>query len=156
MFKKIIIFGLLISSRTIGASAQTTAPEIIASCGESSGVTYFHQNSVIPKEEAGWSKDIVRDGSFIVQKIGENYDLLFRDKLGLQSSTDNGAIILPTHSTQNSLNLVLIYPQNGNVEVYNFQSLKTDNAEVSWTSTKVGTLIVKSGVFHAKCANKEN
>ena len=129
----------------------TTAPEIIVSCGESKGHAYFHHNAYVSKKDSGWAEDKVTNGSFFVQKSGDDYDLIYRTKLGLTSSVDDGALIMPTHKNENSLSLVVIYPSNGNTEVYNFQHIDTDDAEATWTQTKVGTLIVKSGVFHASC-----
>ena len=153
IFRVIVVVPLLTYGNVL--AEPKTAPEIIASCGESSGQAYYHHNEIVSKDEAGWSEDRVKDGSFLVQKSGDEYDVIYRDKLGLHSSKDSGALIIPTYKGPNSLSLVLTYPANGNTEVYNFQHLGTKDAEVSWTSTKVGTLIVKSGVFLAKCDDRK-
>jgi len=146
-----LLFITLFSLISWDAAQASSAPEIIVSCGESAGHVYFHHNEYVSKKDSGWAEDKVKDGSFFVQKSGDNYDLVYRTKLGLTSSTDDGAVIMPTHRSENSLSLVVIYPSNGNTEVYNFQHINTKNAEATWTQTKVGTLIVKSGVFHASC-----
>ena len=146
-----LIFTSLVALICWSGVNASSAPEIIVSCGESKGHVYFHHNEYVSKKDSGWAEDRVKDGSFFVQKSGENYDLIYRTKLGLSSSADDGAIIMPTHRSEKSLSLVVIYPSNGNTEVYNFQHINTKNAEATWTQTKVGTLIVKSGVFRASC-----
>ena len=127
-------------------------PETIATCGGSNGHSYFHSSNLVGDEESGWSTDQLTEGSITVQKIGDNFDVIHRSVVGLQSSVDSGAIIVPIAYTQDSLGLVVIYPDSGTTEVYNFQHLETEFAEVSWTSTKVNSLINKSAVFYAKCS----
>jgi len=131
-----------------------SGPKIIVSCGESNGHTYYHKGGIVSQEQAGWNTDRVKDGYFFVQQIGEEYDLMYRDPIGFQSSTSDGAIVIPTHRSDHSLTLVVVYPDNGNTEVYNFQHIGTKNSEASWTSTKTTNLISKSGVFYAKCQEK--
>ena len=130
---------------------DSSDPVTIVSCGSSTGHAYFHSGGIIGEDDAGWSQDAIGNGSLIVQLDGEDFDLIYRDQIGLNSASDNGAFIVPTHYDESSLVLIVTYPQNGNTEVYNFQKLRFSNSEVSWTSTKVGALINKSSVFYAKC-----
>lgn len=149
--KILLLTTLLLTSPGSALAQSKSGPTVIVTCGASAGHAYFHESGLIQSNEKGWTEDAVGEGSFIVQNDGENFDLIYRDQLGLNSATDNGAVILPAHVDDSSIVLVVIYPSNGNTEVYNFQGLDTSESEVSWTSTKVGSLINKSSVFYAQC-----
>jgi len=126
--------------------------EIIATCGASEGYSYFHQLSGMKSSDSGFGKDKISNGQFIVTNKGKEYNLLYRSAgKKLQTVEEDGGLVLPIFASKTTLGLLVIYPDAGVSETYNFQNLGTENAGVSWTHTKSVFPIAKSAVYFAKC-----
>ncbi len=149
---------LMVTLMSFFACMSTHAEEpkatikIITSCGSSEGYSYYHQNEGVKPSASGFVKDKISNGKFIVAKTGDKYNLLYRSAgKKLQTVEDGGGLVMPIFTSKTSLGLLVIYPESGVSETYNFQNLGTDKAGVSWTQTRSVWPIAKSALYFAKC-----
>ena len=125
--------------------------EDIAICGASEGYAYdAHRQMNNNKGE--WSKDSISDGKLTFRKNNDgSLDLLVSSALGLSSSVEDGAQIIPATISNEAATIVLIYP-NRLSETYVFQKLKNDEYQVMWTQAKAETPFPRITAFVAKCS----
>jgi hypothetical protein len=121
---------------------------VIASCGSSSGYSYYVDNGFIQPESAGFTDDTITDG--VIQLISEpdnEMDIILIDATGQRLSiVKDGAKLVPLFYGGN-IHVIAVYPA-GVVENYTF---RVPTNEVTWTKSSYGQLIDKASVFRAKC-----
>ena len=109
---------------------------------------------VVPKKESGWSKDGMDNFELKVTKdVNGDYDILFKDVIGYTSSKNDGAIIIPSITTNDSLSLISSYP-NQTTEIYSFWRNKNGELKYSLAQIKNGTpMIRKNTLFVGNCSS---
>ena len=126
----------------------------IASCSGLQGYSYYMDYGIVPKKETGWSKDGMDNFELKVTKdVNGDYDILFKDVIGYTSSKKDGAIIIPSIKTNDSLSLISSYP-NQNTEIYSFWRNKNGELKYSLAQIKNGTpMIRKNTLFVGNCSS---
>lgn len=115
-------------------------------CGASAGHAYFFKDDVMNPDGPQWEEDGMRNGSIILVKLGDEWDIQFDDAAGAYGYRSDGAQVTPLISEGNLL-MVGAFHENY-VDIYNFDLV---HREVAWTSNKAGTLIAKAAVYRSAC-----
>lgn len=122
--------------------------ETIAHCGKSVG-----------KEYAEGGKWVDVDGNDFpettVVRVGLDYDVLFRDPLGMRSvRSGSGTVVKVEGDDNHDLTLVVVYPL-GTVELYQLTLDQNGRGQLFWTSVKHFSLINAKpigGFYVADCS----
>ena len=104
---------------TIGTSSAFA--EVVTKCEGPEGYSYYLSGSLVSKNKAGWQKDRITKGSYLVTRDASGeYDIIFTDALNrtISSREDGGQIVVVSQS-DDRLILVVNYP-GMNVETWYF------------------------------------
>jgi len=138
----------LLLSASLLTMAYSASAETIAECGKSVG-----------KEYAGdpnkWTD---ADGSFNPQttivQVGSDYDVLFRDQLGMRSvRSQQGRVFRVEGADNGRLTLLAVYPL-GDIETYQLTLGKDGRGTLLWTSSKHQSFVTGTpvgGLYVAQC-----
>ena len=130
--------------------AVSVRAEIITRCGASSGQGWYFAGPIVPQGEAGWSKDAISKGRFLLVVDGDKPDIITADVEGTRSSRDDGAHVMFVPGTKSGFRVVLLV-YSGVVEHFLFQLDRAGNGTVAWGTVRGAGLLQKSSLFVAKC-----
>ena len=146
---------LIISALLLTLETSTALAGIVTRCEEPEGYSYYFSGPLVPKNDAGWKKDGVTKGNYLVTRdaAGE-YDIIFTDALNrtISSREDGGQIVLVSQS-DNHLILVVNYPEM-NVEIWYFSIDRTGIGKVTVSQARYGNeaLFNKHSMMAARCS----
>ena len=93
----------------LNAAAQT---KIITRCTGIEGQGYYVEGGLVPKQNAGWQKDDISKGSYLVTKIGEDYDIIYVDAADRTVSTrEDGGQVLTVTDMPGTIVPLVVYPR---------------------------------------------
>jgi hypothetical protein len=102
----LITFAVLVP---VTAAAQT---KIITRCTGIEGQGYYVEGGLVPKQKAGWQKDDISRGSYLVTKIGDDYDIIYVDAADRTVSTrEDGGQVLTVTDMPGTIVLLVVYPR---------------------------------------------
>jgi hypothetical protein len=141
LFSSFILFG-----------ASTDSLEIITSCGESTGYSYYLKTEMT-KDNAGWTEDSISSSDIIFITRAGQPDILMRDaRQKTYSKKESGAHVqFKRNSFLPSMYTVYVIFPEGDMEHYIFNLDKSGNGEVVWGSIRGESLLPKSSIYNAKC-----
>jgi hypothetical protein len=146
--KPFIYAGLAVLFSTSSLSANN-----LAVCGESSGYGFYPKAGIAATQPGSgqWTPDAISGGRFsLTENNGEQLDILVTDAMGrVYSSTQEGAKVAAIGSTENSLTVLVAYPNL--IETYTFLRDAEGQAEAMWTTNKWGTPVAKVAAYRADC-----
>ena len=141
-----ILLALGVSNATAGVVTRCEGPE---------GYAYYFSGPLVPKNDAGWKKDGVTKGSYLVTRdaAGE-YDIIFTDALNrtISSREDGGQVVMVSHS-DDRLILIVHYPEM-NVELWYFSIDRSGIGKVTVSQARYGSeaLFNKHSLMTAVCS----
>lgn len=145
-----LMLGLLIGLCGVPAARS----EVITSCSEPEGYTYYAEAGVVSKAQSGWTKDGITGGRYVLVRYEGKYDILFTDatKRTLGTREDGGEIIEVTDKP-GTLVLLVVYPEMS-VETWTFKLDESGAGSVVMSQQRYGesALIQKYALFRAGCA----
>lgn len=128
------------------ACATVAKAEIIASCSNSSGYSYYVAGGLVPESDAGFTTDQISDGVLQLIELSNGVDIVQLDSTGTRrSATDEGGKVV---ASANGTNISVIVLYEGVVENYVF---RIASSEVTWSKSSFGYSIDKHAVYRAKC-----
>lgn len=131
---------------TFSTLANATSAEVIARCGPSHGYGWYFQDPFWKPDGSSWMDDGISDGAIILERRGEDYDIRFSDVAGGFTYRSDGATVLLLGQEGGRMTVGAF---RGNyADIYTFDLI---NAEVAWTSQKLGPLAPKVAVYRAEC-----
>ena len=136
------VIALMASSYT--ASSQEGA---IIRCGASKGTSYFFHDQITNKDGPKWSDDGMSKGKINLVRLGSEWDIMFDDAIDSYSYRRDGATVILLGQTPRFLTVGAFF-QSKYADIYTFD---LEGKEVAWTSSKIGTLLPKVGVYRASC-----
>ncbi len=126
---------------------------IVTKCESPTGWSYFVEGALVPKKYAGWTKDGISGGSFLVtQDDRTGYDIIYSDSIKRTvSSLEDGATIHVASKTNIDLVLLVIYP--GLIETWYFRIKPNGEGDVTVSSARFGKagIINKHSLMQANC-----
>lgn len=126
---------------------------VVTNCRAPEGYTFFEEGPLIPRTDAGWTKDKISSGHYIVLLEGNSYDIVYVDAMKRTvSSKEDGAQIVKIHSQPGILVLLVNYP-GMNIETWVFMIDKQGNGTLMVSHQRYGSSapIRKSGLMRATC-----
>ena len=139
--RAMVVAGLMCVAGAAGASDG-----VLIRCGASSGHAYFFRDELMHPDGPSWEKDGMSAGKIILVKLGEEWDIQFDDSVGSYGYRADGARVFPLGFSDTHI-MVGAFAE-GYADIYSFDMA---TREVAWTSSKLGPLIPKAAVYHAKC-----
>ena len=107
--ESVVIALVLIVLVPFDAAAQT---KIITRCTGIEGHAYFIESDLVSKKDAGWQKDGISKGSYLVTKVGEDYDIIYVDAADRTVSTrEDGGQVLTVTDMPGTIVLLVVYPR---------------------------------------------
>ena len=144
---KTVAIGVALALVSLAVSVRA---ETITRCGASSGQGWYFAGPFVPQGEAGWTRDAMSTGEFLLIVDGAEPDIITTDGAGTRSSRADGAHVMFVPDTKSGFKLVLlVYP--GTVEHFLFQLDRAGNGTVAWGTVVAAGLLQKSILFVAKC-----
>ncbi len=105
----------LVTVAVLGGSTVNASAEIIAKCGELSGVSYDY-------ETARWVQDSIGGGATIITRTDNEYDILFVDSTDkTKSDREQGAKVAPVNGDKTTMHIFAVYIANI-TEIYSFDA----------------------------------
>ncbi len=141
---------LLMAALAVVSMAVPVRAEIITRCGASSGQGWYFAGPVVPQDEAGWNKDAISKGGFLLIVDNDKPDIVTTDVAGTRSSRADGAHVMFVPGTKSGFRVVLLV-YSGVVEHFLFQLDRVGNGTVAWGTVRGGGLLQKSSLFVATC-----
>ncbi len=86
--------------------AVSVRAETITRCGASSGQGWYFAGPAVPQGEAGWSKDAISKGGFLLIVDDDKPDIITTDVAGTRSSRAEGAFVMFVSGTKSGFKLV--------------------------------------------------
>ena len=114
------------------AFSRSAKADIITKCESLSGYSYFLEGGAIQKKDAGWQKDGISKGSYILIKESKGvYDIVFNDALNrtISSKEDGGQIVVVADTP--STKVILVNYPDMNIETYYFTLNPSGNGQLS-------------------------
>jgi hypothetical protein len=128
-------------------SQYVGARETFASCGESSGYSYYVLGGLIDESRSGFIKDEIKGAIKFTHSENEDWDVVvLTESQEPYSSKDAGANVFFLGGNKYGFNIVVQYPKD-TIETYTLRPLTN---EVTWTQTKI-SMMSKTTVYHASC-----
>jgi hypothetical protein len=127
---------------------------IVTSCGAPEGYTYFDRGDLVPKAEAGWTKDKISAGRYILMREKEDFDIVYMDAAKRTvSSKEDGANIIKVTEKPGTVVLILNYPGT-NIETWVFKIDGKGEGSVMVSQQRYGDSapIVKYSLMRAVCS----
>lgn len=140
----IVIFATLFFSYTAHAEKLSFI------CGDLNGYSYYFEDGLIKKDQAGFTEDGLTNRPFTLYVDEKNNgEVFFTGPQGeLNNSSSQGADIVVSTAGDNGINWFIFYPDRV-VEVY---SLNTSSMVVAIYRNDVGNrLMPKNSLFTSKC-----
>lgn len=129
-------------------------PQVIASCSNPKGKSYFPELGQVSKNMSGWVDDGITGGITTVKKIAKDeYDIVFYDVTKtIISSIEDGGNILLLNKGKNVFSLLIVYPGK-TAEIYTFLKNKSNKLEYIQITSRAGdgVTIAKSSMLRGEC-----
>ena len=131
--------------------AQEAHAETLITCGASDGYGYYPAGGPVSEADAGWREDPISVGSISLVTLEDGSpDIVFSDATGKSfSSRGDGAKVVVTYETPETIQVVSIYTETGVVETHIFMIGVNQDM---WTVSKAGTPIQKVAAYTASCS----
>jgi hypothetical protein len=145
----------LASVFVIALEVSSALAGVVTRCERPTGYTYYFSGALIPKDKAGWQKDGISKGSYLVTRdaAGE-YDIVFTDALNrtISSRVDGGRIVMVSQSDDHLI-LIVNYPEM-NVETWYFNVDRMGIGKVTISQARYGSnaSINKHSLMTAICS----
>lgn len=91
--------------------------QVVATCGASTGYSYFLPGPTVPPEEVGWAEDGISNGGIQLIRDGDSFDIVYTDAIGGRSVQADGATVIGYPASSGFL-VLAVYPDL--VETYQF------------------------------------
>ena len=146
---------LLTSTILLALGTSTALAGVVTRCEGPDGYSYYFGGALVPKNGAGWQKDGVTKGSYLVTRdaAGE-YDIIFTDALNRTiSSREDGGQVVVVFQSNDRLILIVHYPEM-NIEVWYFSIDKNGIGKVTVSQARYGSeaLFNKHSLMTAVCS----
>lgn len=135
---------LLVVLTTVAATNQASA-QVLATCGASSGYSYYLPGPITTAEQAGWTEDGISAGGVQLMMDGDSFDIIYTDAIGGRSARADGGTVVGYEAAAGFLVLVA-YPDV--IETYQFN---TEAKQLVWTQNKAHSITRKLAAFVADC-----
>jgi hypothetical protein len=131
---------------------QIANAQVVTRCGASAGHEYYFAGGLVPLKKAGWTAGGISEGSTILMRAGDSFEMVFSDALGRSmSATEDGGVLVVISNTPESIALVVSYPGKS-IETWIFKLDETGRGEVTFSQARYnGTLSSKHSLFRASC-----
>jgi hypothetical protein len=108
------------------------AQQVIATCGESNGKSYY-----LEPTKDGWLDDGIKGGltSFIRFPDGK-LDILFKDFVGTRFASQDGAAVIKVFDSSEFITVVVIYAATNVVETYQLKLDRDGRGTLIWSNIK--------------------
>jgi hypothetical protein len=116
VIKWLVFTGCVIKAFTVHAQAS-----IVTRCTGPEGYSYFSEGPLVRGKDVGWQKDAITQGSYLVTKAGDNYDIIYVDAANRTVSTrEDGGEVIAIVEKPGVLVLLTAYA-SGLVETWTFR-----------------------------------
>ena len=134
---------------------STVLAGVVTKCEAPEGYSYYFNSQLVPSDKAGWKKDAVSKGSYLVTRdAGGEYDIIFTDVLNrtISSREDGGRIVTVSYSDEHLI-IIVNYPEK-NVETWYFEIDHGGVGKVTISQARYGSdsLIKKHSLMIAGCS----
>jgi hypothetical protein len=121
--QKQFAIGLLVFAAWLASSADGYAQtSIVTRCTGIEGYAYYVEGPLVEKKNSGWQKDGLKDGSFLVTRTGDGYDIIYVDAANRTVSTrEDGGTVVAIVDKPDALVLVTAYAASGLSEMWTFR-----------------------------------
>ena len=146
---------LLISTILLALGVSNATADVVTRCEAPAGYSYFLNGSLVPSKGAGWQKDGITKGTYLVMRdaAGE-YDIIFTDALNRTvSSREDGGQIIVVSQSDDRLILIVSYPEM-NLEIWYFSIDRRGVGKVTVSQARYGSeaVINKHSLMTAVCS----
>src|SRR5579864_7353875 len=103
------MMGILTSLILLLFGASSVLAEVVTRCDSPQGYSYYVGGSLVQKKDAGWVKDGISNGSYLVTRdVNGKYDIIFSDAVNrtISSNEDGGDVIVISKSDDHLVLLV--------------------------------------------------
>jgi hypothetical protein len=139
-FSKSLLFSFL------SILAFSTNAQVVATCGTSSGYSYYVEGGYVEKSKAGFSEDGISSGSIQLVINGDDADIIVIDATNTsKSAKEQGGTVV---AVKNGSNIGVAIFYEGVIENYVF---RIDTSEVTFSKATFGYMLDKHSVFKAAC-----
>ena len=126
---------------------QITEARTILSCKTTmEGHAYYHLGGLVKSKDAGWTKDKLSNYEIDLTMVGDNYDIIFKDKTGRVSATADGGIVFMSSATDEFIHVIVIYPLATELITFDLA-----NNQLWLSQQKHNSSVKKSANFVGKC-----
>ncbi len=133
---------------------ETAWSQVIASCSNPEGFSYYHHAGAVSKKNSGFDKDKISGGMTTIQKLPDgSYDILIVDaRKKIMSMTQDGGKVLMLRKGAQDATFLLYFPGNA-IELYTLWIDQEGQAKYDYLASKGGdiTPIHKSTVMVGRC-----
>lgn len=144
----------LIAVTVLVFETSTVWADLVTKCEAPEGYSYFFHSLLVPSDKAGWKKDAVSKGSYIVTRdAGGEYDIIFTDALNRTiSSREDGGQIVTVSQSDDHLIIIVSYPEK-NVETWFFNIDRRGVGKLTISQARYGSesFIKKHSLMTAGC-----
>ncbi len=137
----------------VAAAGQPTAP-VVTRCTNPSGHAYFYAGGVVQGKDAGWHKDAITNGQFLLLRDKDGgLDIVFTDAFDQTLSTKgDGGRVLVAQDTQTKVVILVLYP-GMSIETWMFALDARGVGHVSVSQARYGDAAVsrKHSLMTADC-----
>lgn len=128
--------------------ANSADLDLLATCGGSSGYSYYVEGGYVDASKAGFTTDTISKGSIqlLMSEDGKLTDIVQIDASDSRlSALEEGA---STFAMVNGTNVTVIVAYEGVIENYTF---RFETHEVTWSKSSFGYALDKHSLFQAPC-----
>ena len=143
---------LLVMLLTLAGATEAAQVSIVTRCTGIEGYSYVTAGPLAPAENAGWQRDALKGGSFLIMKAGEEYDIVYVDAAARTVSTreDDGAVITVAENP-GELILLTIY-RGGPVETYTLKLDDRGTGTLMHALNRFGGPLERYSLMRATCS----
>ena len=119
MLKRYTITSLLFTAWLSSPAVAYAQSNIVTRCTGIEGYGYYVEGPLVEAKNAGWQRDGVKNGSFLVTRTGQDCDIVYVDSANRTVSTrEDGGTIVAIVDKPAALVLVSTYPRTGLTELW--------------------------------------
>jgi hypothetical protein len=125
---------------------------LIASCGPSTGWSYYPETKLVRGKDAGWAKDKVAGGSTALVRFADGqYDIWFADGVKSSASTrDEGGTVALHRFSEKEAAFIVSYPGQ-TVELYQFIMEPSGGRMIHAQSKGPENVVPKGALLTSRC-----
>lgn len=129
---------LLILAANLGLWSVEARSEVVMRCKEPKG----HIHAI----GHGWFEDGFTNGEFSLALDGDNIDIFITDAVGSRSAKADGAELIVSDRSDDSITIAAIYPAALETYLFDFS-----RKEMIFSSMKISPLPSRGGIYWAIC-----